>query len=189
MSHYFFHDLIGLNYDVSLKLIEKIKPDLNYHFFKNFPECEPIDWQFSKTATDILLAETCYFDINYYSRNESIQFNFDYEHTSFEQYIYDKYPLLDPFITNFSYCSAVYANLHDDSLVATSRGQLIYIFDNPDQHSLLSINIDKNIMITPVAGDVIFMDIHKPHALIPNTFNFSQNIDTKPMKMALIALD
>lgn len=189
MSHYFFHDLLGLKHDVSLELIEHIGSEFIHHFLDKFPECEPVDWQFSKTPTDILLANTCYFDINDFSRNESIQFNFEYEHTYFEQYIYDKYPALTPFITNFSYCSAVYANLHDDSLVATSRGQLMYILDNPDQHSFLSVNDDKNIMITPMAGDVLFLDIHKPHALIPNTSISTKYLDKRPMKIALVALD
>jgi len=172
---FLYHDLLNLSHSTSIYCVGKInerevealksinasfntvgwpsrieEKDIkisNQYSFDNAPCVENED--FVKFTTVPSESKQIFKDViaNYFNLNEHYN---------------DKY-------VDFSGFSAYFAHIHDDSSVADWRAQINFILDNEAQHSILSIDVNgKHHLVTPKSGEIVFLDVHCQHAIIPN---------------------
>lgn len=119
-----------------------------------------------------------------------MKFKFDATFFNFDDYIFKLFPQVVTESVSTAFCESLYANLHMDGDSILSRGQIMFIFENDSQHTLYSIDEQgvRHSMI-PEKGDIIFLDIACPHALIPQHTDFGDLEKIKPLKMGMIAIN
>lgn len=181
-AEYFVHDQLKISRDSSLLNIGTLDRILITHLNEHFPPCESVDWHYPDRDT---FSVDQGVDLSTYANTDSVLFDFDHVDEAFEAYISSYFTWLEqasiPY--SISYCRALYAHLHDDKETIEARGQIMFIIDNPSELILYCRDIyGKMTSVTPRAGDVVFLDISQPHALIPPA-----GAKAEPLKMVLIA--
>lgn len=80
-----------------------------------------------------------------------------------------------------------YAHEHKDEHY--TKVQINIILDNPEEHSILSVskNKDRNL-VAPKRGDVVFLDVTRPHGVIPNQANGIKAMKANPMKALALTI-
>lgn len=84
--------------------------------------------------------------------------------------------------------SSYFAHIHNDKTFCPIRGQVNLVIDNPKGHALISRSSDGiDHKIIPQKGDIIFLDIHCDHAIIPNQEEGFDVMRENPMVVAYIS--
>lgn len=186
---YFIHDVAQVPHDITLQVIGSIPDSMLTSIQESFPMCSDIGWDFTEYSDGRTFSELLGVDLKRFVNEDSITFNFDHSFFSFDDYVSQLYPAIVNEAVSTSFCKAIYANLHDDFETISSRGQIMFIADNPSNHTLYSIDENKIVhSIIPQAGDIIFLDISCPHALIPNTNHIETLDDVLPLRMGMLAI-
>ena len=85
---------------------------------------------------------------------------------------------------------AYFAHLHKDDHFSRTRGQFNIILENNAGHRLLSVDDEgQHHVMTPAAGDVIFLDIFRGHAVLPDQSNGIRHMRQNPMKAMFLTID
>jgi len=80
-----------------------------------------------------------------------------------------------------------YAHEHKDEHY--TKVQINIIIDNPEGHSILSVGKNKaRSLIAPQKGDIVFLDVTRPHAVIPNQANGIEAMKANPMKALALTI-
>lgn len=172
---FLYHDLLNLPHETSIATVGKINKkelqalnSINHNF-------NTIGWPSSIEEKDIEIAKQYSFDNTSCVENDDfVMFASlrDNARSVFENVIINHFDLNDHFDNHhvdFSGFSSYFAHIHDDDGIADWRAQLNFILDNEAKHSILSIDVNgKHHLVTPKSGEIIFLDVHCKHAIIPN---------------------
>lgn len=80
-----------------------------------------------------------------------------------------------------------FAHLHRDEI--HTKAQINIILQNNAGHSLLSVDHkNKEHLVTPMAGDLVFLDITQPHALIPDQSMGIDYMKENPMRALAVTI-
>lgn len=173
---FLYHDLLNLPHETSIATVGKInKKELQalHSINHNF---NTIGWPSRIEEKDIEIAKQYSFENEPCVENEDFVMFASIMHDNgrsiFETVISNHFDLSEHFDkhhVDFSGFSSYFAHIHDDENVADWRAQLNFILDNEAKHSILSIDVNGNHhLVTPKSGEIIFLDVHCKHAIIPN---------------------
>lgn len=187
---YFMHDMLNVEHNQSIKKIGVLATDALSSLLTHFPICEPIGWRFVEKDENLGYSKESGIDPDVFTRDNFLEFNVDEDCVEFENHLNKHYPLIAQEEVTVMFCSGSYAQLHSDSNSVKSRGQLMFILSNDSQHTFISID-DNGITheLTPVAGDIILMDIACRHALLPKNTDINALDTMKPLKMAMVSMN
>lgn len=170
--------------ELTLKKVSTISKEKIAQLLSSFPKCEPIQWPTEISEEDSILFKK--YDFNPYKAVEEdtfVLFNFPRSEGN---------PLVD-FINehlkintlgSLLFCSSYFAHPHDDKEVTEDAGQVMIVVENKLGHKIFSKNKDGvEQLITPEAGDVIFLDIFQTHAIFPNQKKGMKAMRKNPIKL------
>lgn len=183
------HDMLNVNHEQSIQIIGKLNPADLVQMQSYFPVCESIGWDFTERMKNVGVSKSAGIDETIFAHEDFLSFNVDEDCPEFENFLNEHYPVLADVSSTYMFCSASYAQMHDDSNLS-SRGQLMFIVSNLSKHSFISIDVDgvKHEVI-PEAGDILFMDIACRHALFPKQVDVNNLNAIQPLKMAMISIN
>lgn len=194
---YVFHHACGVDEKTSIAIIGKLKKQELSFLEKSKFDFDSIGWPSIIEEKDLELNE--HFPINL---EEAVKIKDFVLFSSFAIYgtnkqakedklyniLYSRFPLLEGMILESGVFSSYFAHVHNDSSLHSSRGQFNFIIDNPKGHALISRSSDgKFHKIVPEKGDIVFLDIHCDHALLPNQDEGFDVMRDNPMVVAFIS--
>jgi len=187
---YFIHDIAKVEHSTTLQKIGVMSEQDQHKLLPDFPECDNISWKFIEQGACAGFSESMGVNVDFFANDEFLKFNFDNTFFNFDDYIFKLFPQVVTESVSTAFCEALYANLHMDGDSILSRGQIMFIFENDSKHTLYSIDDQgKQHCIIPERGDIIFLDIACPHALIPYHDEYTDLNQIKPLKMGMIAIN
>lgn len=196
---YSLHKICGLKESVSIAVIGKLNnAELSLLKSLNF-EFGEIGWPSTLDEKDLLLNEkfpinleeavkedgfVLFGALNKYGNNKTEKSQIE----AFYDIAHSRFALMSGRISdNGAFCS-YFAHLHNDDSVSEVRGQINLIIDNPKGHALISHSSDGVYhKIVPQKGDIIFLDIHCEHAILPNQEEGFEVMRENPMIAAYIS--
>lgn len=186
---YFMHDMLHVEHGQSIQVIGQLAPAVLQQMHDYFPPCDAVGWDFTERGLNVGYSQSSGIDEAVFAHEEFLAFNVDEDCAEFEEFLNKHYSFLTDASSTYMFCEASYAQLHDDSNLA-SRGQLMFIVSNPSNHTFISID-DQGVTheVIPVAGDILFLDIACRHALFPKQVDVNDLSSIKPLKMAMISLN
>lgn len=186
---YFMHDMLHVEHSQSIQVIGQLSPAILQQMQDYFPPCDAVGWDFTERGRNVGYSKSSGIDEAVFAHEEFLAFNVDEECVEFENFLNEHYPFIVNASSTYMFCEASYAQLHDDSNLA-SRGQLMFILSNPSNHTFISID-DTGVTheLIPAAGDILFLDIACRHALFPKQVDVTDLSSIQPLKMAMISLN
>lgn len=196
---YSLHKVCGLNENVSIAFIGKLNKD-ELSFLKSLDfDFGEIGWPSTLDEKDLLLNEkfpinleeavkedgfVLFGALNKYGSDKTEKSKIE----AFYNIAHSRFELMSGRISdNGAFCS-YFAHLHNDTSVSEVRGQINFIIDNPLGHALISKSVDGVYhKIIPQKGDIIFLDIHCEHAILPNESAGFKKMRKNPMIAAYIS--
>lgn len=110
------------------------------------------------------------------------------ERKIFKEIFSSRFPELEHHNSEMGAFSAYFAHLHEDSGMSDARAQINVIIDNPLNHALISQSADGQYhKVIPKKGDIVLLDIHCYHAVIPNQAKGFKKMRQNPMIAAYIS--
>lgn len=196
---YSLHKVCGLGEDISIALVGKLNKD-ELSFLKSLDfDFGEIGWPSTLDEKDLLLNEkfpinleeavkedgfVLFGGINKYSNKATAKEDF----TNFYRIFDSRFPLMEGRESQDGAFSSYFAHVHNDDTFSEIRGQINLIVDNPLGHALISKSVDGVYhKIIPQKGDIIFLDIHCDHAILPNESAGFEEMRKNPMIAAYIS--
>lgn len=196
---YSLHKVCGLNENVSIAVIGKLNEeevsllesiDFEFHDGGWPSEIEEKDHILNEKFP-VNLEEAVKEDgfvlfggINKYSNKATAKEDF----TNFYRIFDSRFPLMEGRESQDGAFSSYFAHVHNDDTFSEIRGQINLIVDNPLGHALISKSVDGVYhKIIPQKGDIIFLDIHCDHAILPNESAGFEEMRKNPMIAAYIS--
>ena len=194
---YTLHHVCGLDEKKSIAVIGKLKKQELSFLEKSKFDFDSVGWPSIIEEKDQELNK--HFPINL---DEAVKEDSFVMFSSFANYgeikqaketklyniFYSRFPLLNGMILESGVFSSYFAHVHNDSSLHTSRGQINLIIDNPKGHALISRSKDGRLhKIVPEKGDIVFLDIHCDHALLPNQEDGFDVMRKNPMVVAYVS--
>lgn len=174
---YKMHDIVNVPHKQSIAVVGKLTNDEVNILSVMDNNVDQFSFESEVTSYDEKNALKFNFNIDACLTDDDfvlLDFSFGRNDEKFKNFVTSKYPeiyntpLANEQISTM-YCNVFFAHMHDDSSVVSSRGQLMFVIENKIGHKLISIDGEGiEHVITPEAGDIIFLDIKCLHSVVPN---------------------
>lgn len=172
---YSLHQACGVSNETSIAIIGQLNTQ-ELEFLKN------IDFAFFNTGWPSRMDEKDYelnaifpIDLEQAVKEDdfvlfgSIDSDKKTDRKTFKEIFSSRFPELEHHNSDMGGFSSYFAHIHEDSGNSDVRAQINVIIDNPLGHALISQSADGQYhKVIPKKGDIILLDIHCHHAIIPN---------------------
>lgn len=176
---------LDIDISVTIKKIVSLSEEELKPFIENFQECEPLFWEaenFSEKERE--LSKLYNFNLeDCVKEDDFVMFNFPRsEGHILVDYINKQLNIYS--VGSVVFCDTFFAHVHDDTEAVDDTGQLMVVIENKENHILYSSDFEGNdFTIVPKAGDIIFLNIWAPHAVLPNQSNGIDAMRQNSMKL------
>lgn len=191
VSEYTMHNLFNLNHNVSLSIIGKLSKNEIFKLsaMKVYPDSAL--WNSDFSSIDYNLAKKYQVDLSQIiNEDDFVLFDFAIKNKNpfFKDFINSKYQNLSALSYSSLFCSVYYAQAHNDIESILSRGQIMFITENKGNNRILSID-EQGIhhLLTPKAGDIVFLDTWCIHSVLPKANSSFAGIKKKPLKFVAVS--
>jgi hypothetical protein len=182
-----FNQELGIPESVCLRVLCNIGVDEVDKLRKYMGTPEAIGWPTTMREKDFELEKLYAYDMSFLTEEDTDFVAFDFKNrTSLVTYFRKLFPSLCKMKLETFSVESYFAHIHDDKDL-TRAGQLMIVIDNDGENRLLSIDSDnKHVIMCPVRGDVIFLNSHEQHALLPKSGASPDFIKDMPMRLICV---
>ena len=185
------HDICGTDYSCSMVALREVDQSLLRPF--DDIEYNHTGWPAGLSTKDRALGKQYNFDPDLCVEDdlgeEFVKFSTLDSLSKIKSFAVELFPALKGRDLDCGAFSTFFAHLHDDVENLTCRGQLNIILDNPAGHRLLSVDqTGQHHVCTPKRGEIVFLDIHCAHAIMPNQEAGPKFMSRNPMKSLFVSL-
>lgn len=196
MSHqqdpYLFHYACGVDNSTSIAVVGQMtETEIDFLKGVNF-DLDTIGWPSNFDEADYQLNEI--FPINLQQavlEDDFVKFGYcglRVEKDQISKIVTDRFGDLSHYIEQHGSFASYFAHLHSDKETSKNRGQVNLIIDNPLGHCIISKSSDGQYhKIIPKKGDIVLLDIHCEHAVLPNESHGYDKMRENPLVAVFVS--